>query len=219
MRGQRDGASGSHPQLDLRILEACRELSINIGGPDLETLAVTSAVPGEGRTTFALGVALVQSRDYRRRVVVLDLAGGVANPSLSDRLGGQRGPGLAELVSGDLSLGMVQQRVGENLTLISAGRLTDAAIAPIISAMRAGLLRELREGHDVVIADLPPLLGPGLAHLIVADFQRLVVVVGAGQTPIPRVQEALAHLPVEPALVLNRTQSKLPRWLQALTGA
>lgn len=218
MTRQGERTASLYPELDFRILTACREMSISLGGPDLEALAVTSAGPREGRTTFALGMALVQARDYRRRVILLDLSQGRDGSSLAERLGVSRGPGLAEVVSDGFPLSLVRQTVWDGLTLVTAGRFAESLIGPTISAIRGGLLRELREQADVLIADLPPLLGQPLARLIATEFQRLVVVVAAGQTPASKLQEAVSNLPIEPAFVLNGTHSNLPRWLQVLTG-
>jgi Mrp family chromosome partitioning ATPase len=190
---------------------------LNLGGPDLQTLGVTSTSRGEGRTNLALAMALIQARDYRRRVVLLDLTN-FESVSLADRFHAKRQPGLAELVEGGAPLALVRQPVGEGLMLISAGRFTEATMGPVISALRAGLLRELRGEHDVLIADLPPLLGSSLARVTATEFQRLAVVVAAGRTSAQRLQEAMVHLQAEPELVLVGTRSRLPRWLQALIG-
>ena len=212
-----DGSARLHREVSPSVLAACRQASLNLGGPDLQTLGLTSTSRAEGRTTVALAMALVHARDYCRRVVLVDFTN-FDSLSLAGRLGMKRDPGLAEIVLNGMPPPLARQPVGDGLTLISAGDFTEATIGPTIAAMRAGLLRELRRDDDVLIADLPPLLGSSLARLTATEFERLVVVVAAGRTPAQRLQEAMVHLPIQPEFILNGARSRLPRWLQALIG-
>jgi len=40
----------------------------------------------------------------------------------------------------------------------------------------------------------------------------------AGVTPVARTKEAVANLPVEPAVLLNGTRSQIPRWMKRVLG-
>jgi Mrp family chromosome partitioning ATPase len=71
---------------------------------------------------------------------------------------------------------------------------------------------------DVVVADLPPLLGGGIGQLAARAFDDLILVVRAGVTPAARVREATSDLHVAPSVLLNGAYSSLPSWLRRLLG-
>src|SRR2546423_9819347 len=77
------------------MLEACRAASLQIGGPTLSQLGITSTIRGEGRTSVALAMARVQREDYGRSGLLVDLD--FANPKLARLCGCHSRPGTAEL--------------------------------------------------------------------------------------------------------------------------
>src|SRR5256885_935098 len=101
------------------------------------------------------------------------------------------------------------------------GPSTPAAGAPdgsaprIVSDIERGkMLEGVGKHYDVGIAALPPLLGCTFGQNVAAWFSALLLVVRTRVTPVARIREATAHLPVEPRVLLNGAQSDLPRWLR-----
>src|SRR6202022_835573 len=90
------------PAMRAAILDACSLASLQIGGPTLRSLGITSAIRGEGRSTVALAMTLVQRQDYDRRPLLLEMD--LEHPCLGRRLGLHATPGLSELVRGEASL-------------------------------------------------------------------------------------------------------------------
>jgi Mrp family chromosome partitioning ATPase len=80
-------------------------------------------------------------------------------------------------------------------------------------------LEKASRGYDVVIADLPPLLGCTFGQAVAAWFPDLLLVVRSRVTPLARIRQATGYLPVEPRVLLNGAESDLPRWLRKLTGS
>jgi succinoglycan biosynthesis transport protein ExoP len=206
------GPGGLPPE----IVEACRFASLQLGGPRLVSLGVTSALRGEGRSTIARAMAEIQDEDYERTVVLLDLD--LERPSLSRSLGAAPAPGIAELVDGTASLDDVIQPLGEGISLVAAGASAWPASRTMAGILRAGVLRAIEERFDAVIADLPPLLSSSVGRAPAAVFGDLLLVVRSGVTPLGRIRQATAHLPVQPSVLLNGTRSHLPPWLQRLAG-
>jgi Mrp family chromosome partitioning ATPase len=210
------GAStGDDFQVDARLLDVIRSASLRIGGARLNSVGVTSTIRGEGKTTIALALALVQALDYRRGVILLEMD--IENPSLADQLRIRHRPGLAELASGHATVEEVVQAVSDGIGVITAGgRMWSwAKIATEVTS--SGVLTAILNETDIVIADLPAQTS-GLGRHWNEAFQRLVYVVRAGITPLPRVRAAISSLPSEPALLLNGTDSSLPRWLRLILG-
>ena len=124
------------------MLEACRAASLKIGGPQLERLGVTSAIGGEGRTSVAIAMAMVQYEDYGRRAVLVDMD--LDNPTLARRLGANPWPGLNELVRGEASLQQVIQPIEEGISFIATGAPSDSSTRIVTDLLRGDLLALLR---------------------------------------------------------------------------
>jgi Mrp family chromosome partitioning ATPase len=199
------------------IVEACSRASLQIGGPTLRRLGITSSIRGEGRSTVAVAMAAVQRADYGRAPLLLELD--FDRPSLARRLGIRLCPGLAELIRGEAPIDEVVQPIAAGLTVITAGAARGAASRLIVDLLRTDQLEVIGREFDVIVADFPPLLGSGFSRVAATGFERMVVVVRAGVTPIARVREATAGLLAQPVVILNGTHNQLPRWIRKLTGS
>jgi polysaccharide biosynthesis transport protein len=211
-------APASRGLADVRpqMLEACRAASLLIGGPNLRTLGVTSALRGEGRTSVVLAMAAVQRQDFGRTVVIVDMD--FESPTLARRHDLKPFPGLAELARGESSMEEALQRVSDGVHLVASGVIVDSVARAAADVGRSNILADLGAEADCVIADLPPLLTGGPGFAAARAFEDLLLVVRAGVTPIARVKEATADLHVAPSVLLNGAYSSLPRWLLRLLG-
>lgn len=198
------------------MVEACRTASLLIGGPSLSRLGVTSTLRGEGRTSIAMAMATIQRNDYNRTVAMVDMD--LENPTLARRYGRDPWPGLAEVATGKAKLEQVQQRIAEGISLVPGGVIAVSTARTVADVLKADLLSELERRFDVVIVDLPPLLGAGSVPTASRVVDHLVLVVRAGVTPVARIMEATADLHVTPSVVLNGSYSSLPTWLRRLLG-
>lgn len=132
--------------------------AIRMAGIDtpLKTVAITSALPGEGKTTTTLGLgrvsAMAQSRvvavdcDLRRR-----LLSAVAAPDCTS--------GLVQVLSGDVSLD--DALVGDADTTLDILPLVETSFTPrdlFESEAFAQLLEELKKRYDLVLLDTAPIL-------------------------------------------------------------
>lgn len=206
------------PGVATAMLEACRAASLQIGGPTITRLGITSSIRGEGRTSVALAMARIQREDYGRTVLLLDLD--FDNPKLANLCNGRAWPGLAELAhAGDPWLEEVIQPIADGITLIAAGAAGGFAPRIISEIQRGELLAKASQGYDVVIGDLPPLLGCTFGPAVAAWFPDLLLVVRSRVTPLARIRQATKYLPVEPRVLLNGAESDLPGWLHTLTGS
>ena len=169
----------------------------------LQIVGVTSAVPGDGKTTTAINLAgaLAQSRESRILLVDADLRrpGVAAQLGLSD----SRGCGLADAVlDPKCSLeGVVLRRLPLNFGILTAGRQTPAPYEALHSSRLGALFDEARGLYDFVVVDTPPLIPVPDARLIARWVDGLIMVVAADRTPRKLVEEALNL--IEPAKMVG----------------
>lgn len=199
-----------------KMLEACRSASLLIGGPSLTRLGVTSALREEGRTSVALAMATVQHEDFGRSVILVDMD--YENPALAARHHVDSWPGLAEVVRGEVSIERVLQPLADGVRLVATGVVTDTVSRAVADIVKSGLMDEIEQHADVMIADLPPLLGGGPGRAAAEAFEHLLLVVRAGTTPVARVKQATADLHVAPNVLLNGAHTSLPGWIRRLLG-
>lgn len=154
-------------------------------------LLVTSAVPGEGKTTVAVNLAEAFAKK-KYRVVLLD--GDLRNPSMMKCLGliERKGRGITAVLKGqmDLNEALVDYRdlplkilPGEGSTQNPAGLLR--------SARMKALMHSLKEDADLLIIDTPPCGILSDAALFGGIADGAVLVVHQGTTKEREVQRAL----------------------------
>lgn len=198
------------------VIASCSSALRRMGGSHLESLAVTSALRGEGRTMVAAAAAAVQARTYRRRSVLLELD--IENPALALRFALDPQPGVAELLTGEASVAECIHWLDDRLGILPAGDPSDAADDLLARLPAAGLLGQLLDQADTVVADLPPLPPAGAATYLTTPFSAVLLVIRAGVTPVDRVRQAVDSLPESPAVILNGTGSAVPRFLRTVFG-
>ncbi len=181
-----DGAEPFAPGSQAEIAEAFVRLSTNLGfaHPEhtLRTLMVTSALPGEGKTTSAVNLALTNAwRGKKVLLVDADLRRGVIHRLF--RL--PRAPGLSEVLAG-ARLEEVVRRVemdrGPDLHVLTAGAIVSDASQLVGTADLAGLIAPLRGRYDRVIIDSSPINVVSDGTLFATCCDGVIVVARAGVT-------------------------------------
>jgi len=157
----------------------------------LRTVMITSARPQEGKTLTAINLALTLSKSYARRLLLIDAD--LRQPSLHERLGVRNQIGLSEaLHAGWHELPLIE--VSPLLTLLPAGQPEPNPLAALTSARMRVLLDECAARFDWVLLDTPPVGLLPDAQLLARLTQAVVFVIGAGSTPFPEVEKAIAEL-------------------------
>ena len=200
---------------DERVVRVCSEATQHFGGPRLTRLGVTSSIRGEGRSTIAAAMGVVQGRLYDRGALLLDLD--FERPGFGwDALRDSSGPGVVDVVQGHASLDRAIRPLGEGVFVLPAGSVNGSSPRLVREFLSGSLLDELQGHFEVIIADLPPLLGSPSGYLLASTFFTKILVVRAGATPLSTVRQAVENLDSKPLIMLNGTRSRLPRWLQTL---
>jgi capsular exopolysaccharide synthesis family protein len=121
-----------------------------------KVVLITSPLPGEGKTTLALNLALAFSRRGRTLLIDADLRKG----RLEELLHLNNHPGLTDMLSGQCTAdeAIVADHEAENLFLLTAGTLPPNPLEVISSQRFSDELGKLRNGFEHIVIDGTPLL-------------------------------------------------------------
>ena len=153
---------------------------------------ITSAVPGEGKSTIAAALSHYASKSGEN-VLLIDMDH--RRPVLTHIFAPDAEAGIQELLSGKASAAEVVVRAKDlKLTFIPASKGAPSRNA-VDDEKFALLLSRLREAYDLVVVDAPPLLPVADARSLVPLVDGVVVVVQWGQTTIDALEASLARSP------------------------
>ena len=141
---------------------------------------ITSASAGEGKTTTASNLAIALAGAGKRVVLV---SADLRRPRVQELFGLNAGPGLADLLSGSISLPEVLVDPGiKNLRILASGPLPERP-ADLLEQSMVKVLADLRAVADFVVLDTPPLLRVADTLELIPMADRLVYVVDPDMTP------------------------------------
>lgn len=192
--------------IKMQIVRSLKGTAANDGRANL--IVVTSAVAGEGKTFFAMNLAMSLAMSTDLHAVLVDAD--VLRPSIADRYGVATAPGLLDLLSDPtLAVGDVMFRTNvAKLSFIQAGTPNSKSAELLAANAAERLLGDLAGGFadGVVILDAPPLLVATEARQLAARAGQVIVVVEADKTDARLVSQAFAALTECPMVssVLNR---------------
>jgi capsular exopolysaccharide synthesis family protein len=199
----RNGTLGGAQNLDsFRILRANAQFLA--GDRPVATLAVTSPLPEEGKSTVAAWYAYASALAGKRTILIeCDLH----KPVLAERFGLDPSPGLADHLTGGADSTQVLRPVSVEgptarpLSIVPAGEQVDES-AELFAAPRFGqFLGEVSREYELVVLDCPPLLPVGDTRSIVPRVEGVILCIRLGQTNRDQAvaaRDALRRLPERP---------------------
>ena len=161
----------------------------------IHTLAIVSALPGEGKTSAAINLAIVSEMHLDRRVLLVDCD--LRKPKIHRTLGITPTAGLAEVLLGQAPLEQAIYKVtgpsfeGGALEVLPVHAMPPNPSELLSSAKMKSLIEELSRRYDMVILDTPAALSLPDAKTITELTDGAVLVVRADTTPETDVQTAL----------------------------
>ncbi len=195
--------------------EAVRTLRNTILLSDLErnihSLLVTSASPGEGKTTTAVHLAIAHAQQGKKTLIIdADLR----RPTVHKKLNMTMDQGLSNVLIGEREWNEVLLQVPNvpDLMLLPSGPPSRRA-SDLIGPLMTELLDRATQEFDLVIVDAPPLLGFAEPLQIATIADAVVVVTRAGETKRAAVANVLSTLKRLHAnvigLVLNQVRKEM----------
>jgi capsular exopolysaccharide synthesis family protein len=183
-------------------------LQISRSNDEPQVVAVTSAAPGDGKTSLTLALGLSYAACGARTLLIdCDLVAA----GLSHRLNVKSPEGVLEAVANRALLEFVRTTDIADVAILPVGT-THAHHASTLSpvALRR-LLNESKKHFDIILVDTGPILGSIEASLVCAAADRTILTVARGQQR-PLVERAIGHLQAIGArlagVVFNRAQAR-----------
>jgi len=189
-----------------QFAEALRNARASIMGVKADArpkvLALTSAMPSEGKTTTALSLARTMAINGQRTIIV---DADVRRAQLRQILGvAAKGPGTVEVLRGEAALDEGIEASGlDNLDQMIVNKPYFSSENLFGNDSMPKLLEELATRYDVIVLDLPPLLGLADGRFLAALADAVVMVIKWDATPQHAVSTALNSLRADGSNVIG----------------
>ncbi|MFF3512504.1 polysaccharide biosynthesis tyrosine autokinase [Streptomyces sp. NPDC002573] len=175
--------------------EAFRKLRTNLQFAQVDDrpriIAVTSSVPGEGKTNTAANLALsLAEAGVSACLVDADLR----RPCVASTFGLVQDAGLTTVLIGQARIEDVIQEGGGRLAVLTSGAVPPNPTELLASARMREVLRELADSYEVVIVDTAPLLPVADTVGLASLTQGALLVVRAARTSRDQIRLAAESL-------------------------
>lgn len=159
---------------------------------DARIIMVTSARPGEGKTTIAANIAWAFSSMGERTLIIdCDLRRGRLH-KVADIV---NSPGLTDALTAKVDVEQcVQKSAADNLWLLPRGPVIAGTTELLNTAVFTEMLNVLKEKYDRIILDTPPVLGLSETAFLQSHADGVVLVVKSAATPRKDVEDAFNAL-------------------------
>lgn len=157
-----------------------------------KSILVTSTIPGEGKTTVSVNLALAHAQTKRTLLIDADMR----RPQVARRLGLAQGlKGLSNLVAGQADLAECLHTVADtSLLVLPVGDLPPNPLELLLSDRFKGALAGLTQQFEIVIIDSPPVELVSEALVLAPMVTSTVLVAKAMSTPTPMVRKSITRL-------------------------
>lgn len=193
--------------------EAFRVLRTNLQFLSVDSTSkiyvVSSAVPGEGKSTTVtnLAISLAQAG---KSVLLLD--GDLRRPRVASLLGLVPSVGLTTALVGELPVAeCIQEHVESGLKVLTAGAVPPNPAELLQTKAMLDVLAELRQQFDIVLIDAPPLLPVTDAALLGSEADGVLLVVRHSRTSKDELQGAVHRLEAVDAHLSGVIFNMVPR--------
>ncbi|MFJ7950619.1 CpsD/CapB family tyrosine-protein kinase [Lysinibacillus sp. NPDC096418] len=187
------------------VSEQFRTIRTNItfSMPDkaIKTILVTSATPGEGKSTNAANLGVVFAQEGKRIVIVdADLR----KPTMHYTFLLQNARGLSNLLTRQFTISeAVNSTDIPNLFVLTSGPIPPNPAELLSSNVMGAVIEELKKEFDIIIFDAPPLLSVTDAQILSNKCDGTLLIVNSGVVENESVKKAKSSLEASKANILG----------------
>jgi capsular exopolysaccharide synthesis family protein len=162
-----------------------------------KVIGITSVTPTEGKTFISVNLAYAFA-SKGRKVLLLDFD--MRRPRIEKLLGLKNEKkygenlGVADILTGDISLDEVVINYDDNIDVITHGNIPPNPTILLSSKKMDEVLGNIKELYDVVIVDTPPALVTSDVSLMGSILDGVVIVVRPGHAPRDGLQISVQNL-------------------------
>jgi succinoglycan biosynthesis transport protein ExoP len=165
-----------------------------------KVLLVTSSLPEEGKTTFAVSLASLVARS-QKRVLLIDLD--LRHPSVHRELGWQVSAGLVEYMAGERTLQeVIHHDLETGLHFLPVKAHTTTPTDLLESEKMRQLLEVCRDNYDLIVLDSAPVASVNDTKIAAGLADRVLFIVRWGKTIESAARDSVRSLReagIEPA--------------------
>jgi polysaccharide biosynthesis transport protein len=168
----------------------------------LRSLVISSALPGDGKSTVAFQLAQTATA-MGKRVLLVDA--NLRRPHLHNLSDLNNLQGLSSVISTNLPVEQVIQRIPgfNNLSVITAGPILPDPARLLASEKMKQMMAYFHQNFDLVIYDVPCLVGIVDAKLLLPHTDGMVLVVRLDKTDKYGLMQAQDSLRISPTNILG----------------
>lgn len=192
--------------------ESFRTLRTNLQFLDVDsdsrTFVVSSAGPGEGKSTTTANLAIALA-ETGARVALVD--GDLRLPRVAEYMAIEGGVGLTNVLIGQVEVADALQKWGKNnLYVLPSGPIPPNPSELLGSTAMDRVLKPLEEYFDYILIDAPPLLLVTDAAVVGKKTGGVILVAASGQTKKPELSGAIRTLETAGVNLLGFVVTMLP---------
>ncbi len=201
-----ESTPSSYFQQSGQFVEALRVVHTNLqllsSDRQVRSIVISSALPGDGKSTVAYNLAEVAA-SMGQKVLLVDTD--LRRPQVHARTGLPNLWGLSNLISGNMPAEDVMQELPDifGCSVITSGAIPPDATRLLSSVKMKQLINEFHQKFDLVIYDAPPLVGLADASLLAPYTDGIVLVVRIDKTERSMVKQAVDSLKTSRTNVLG----------------
>jgi protein-tyrosine kinase len=187
------------------VSEQFRTLRTNISfavpDQDIQTILITSSVPGEGKSTIAANLGVVYAQEGRK-VLIIDAD--MRKPTLHHTFEVFNGGGLSTVLSRQQEIGdSIKETPILGLDVMTSGPIPPNPAELLSSKTMNSIFEELKMRYDIIIFDAPPLLSLSDSQIISNKCDGTLLIINTGVSQTKDVKKAKNILKVSKARILG----------------
>ena len=167
------------------ISEAYRSLRTSLLYTDIDkdtkSILVSSAGPGEGKTTTVANMAITYA-NLGKKTLLIDTD--LRRPVVHKILELNKEPGITNYLAGASKnfSDLIQETDIQNLSVVTSGVIPPNPSELLGSEKMSNLIKILEEEWEIILFDSPPLVAVTDATMVSREIDKVVIVVKVGQT-------------------------------------